>query len=299
MPTPKVRKSSWSATRILIGLVLAVAIDYALLYGVLWAAEPRTRTQIFAKVGGFLDPLTPIVGQMAPVWADVEPGIRMELDPHDLVARNLLVHGEWEKASWERIDAHLPAKGVFIDVGAHIGYYSLKAAKKVGFEGSVLAVEPNPETLVRLQANLDANAIGKIVKIAPVACSDREATLEFFASPRANTGESSLSRKNASQEGQDVRTYQVHARPLDDIVDELGLQRLDVLKIDVEGADFMVLKGAERALRRFHPVLYVETVDPQLKAMGSSVAELNAFVLALGYKANPLPSGNTEFLPVR
>jgi FkbM family methyltransferase len=223
----------------------------------------------------------------------------MELDPYDYVSRHLLLDGSWEKENWDRIETNLPTDGVFVDVGAHIGYYSLKAAHKVGSNGRVIAVEPNPETLKKLRANLDASKALKIVQVAPFACSDKEADLEFFAAPRSNTGESSLARNNATQEGNDVKTYQVHARPLDDILEEAGVKRVDTIKIDVEGADFMVLKGAERTINRFHPVIYVETIDRHLKEMGSSVAELKSWVLAHGYKANALPLGNTEFVPVR
>jgi FkbM family methyltransferase len=263
------------------------------------ASGAETRTRVLFSGPAAVDVISPAFEPMVPIWVTLEPGVKMELDPYDLVSRQLLLHGTWEQDTWEQIASNLPPDGTFIDVGAHIGYYTLKGAHKVGNKGTVIAVEPNPETLKKLRANIDASKASNIVKVQPVAASDKEAQLEFFASPRENTGESSLSRKNAAQAGEGVNTYQVRARPLDDIVEETGVQRVDVMKVDVEGADFWVLKGAERTINKFHPKIYVETVDRQLKEMGSSVAELKAWVLAHGYKANPLGNENTEFVPVR
>jgi FkbM family methyltransferase len=282
----------------LIGQIIGASFLLGLLgYGVLMVSGAETRTRVVFSGPPIVDVISPLFEPMVPIWRDIEPGVRMELDPYDLVSRQLLLHGNWEHEIWEQMASNLPKDGVFVDVGAHIGYYTLKAAHKVGDKGTVISVEPNPETLKKLNANIDASKASGIVKVQPVAASDKEAQLEFFASPRANTGESSLSRKNAAQAGEGVNSYQVRARPLDDIIQEAGVQRLDVLKVDVEGADFMVLKGAERTLNRFHPKVYVETVNKQLKEMGSSVAELKAWMVAQGYKVNQLTPENAEFVP--
>ena len=75
-----------------------------------------------------------------------QPGVTMLLDPEDYISRELLRTGTWERPSWDAIHAHLSDGAVFVDVGAHIGYYSLKAARVVGAAGRVIAVEPNPPT---------------------------------------------------------------------------------------------------------------------------------------------------------
>ena len=67
-----------------------------------------------------------------------------------------------------------------------------------------------------------------------------------------------------------MTTYHVRARPLDDIVADTGVSRVDVVKIDVEGAEMLVLKGAAKTLARYHPVLIVELIDKQLRSMGTS-----------------------------
>ena len=271
-------------------------------------AGPATRTKAFFAMQrawaahwplehGILLPavLEPPFEPFVPVWVQVEPHIKMLLDPNDLLSRRILETGVWEPDSWRAMREHLHPGDTFVDVGAHIGYYSLKAATVVGPGGHVIAVEPNPETVRKLQGNISASGASGVIAVAPVACSDAEATLELFAAPESNTGETSLSRANASQTGAVVTTYRVRARPLDDIIRETGVSRADVLKIDVEGAEYLVLKGAEQTLTRYHPVVIVELVESQLQAMGTSTAAVTALLRSHGYTWKHSYGSNFEF----
>ena len=234
------------------------------------------------------------VRPVAPVWFQVEPQIRMRLDPEDFVSRTILETGEWEPESWRAIASHLERGATLVDVGAHVGYYSLKAATVIGPAGHVIAIEPNPETIAKLEANIQASRAG-VITVQPVACADAEAILDLYVAPRSNTGETSLSNANASQSGPSERVYRVRARPLDDIIRQTGVSRVDVIKIDVEGAEYLVLKGAQETLARFHPSLMVEVLDRQLRAMGSSAAQLTEFLRAQGYTARLTAGDNVEF----
>ncbi len=89
--------------------------------------------------------------------------------------------------------------------------------------------------------------------------------------------------------------YIVRARPLDHIIRETGVSRVDVVKIDVEGAELLVLKGATQTLAQFSPVVIVEVVDVQLRAMGTSAGELMAFMASQGYKPRHSVEQNVEF----
>jgi FkbM family methyltransferase len=289
---------------LLIPVVLAI-----LLFGPRMAAGPQRRTQAYfaiqrqwithwpRQIGGLASQvLLASVSPMAPVWCQVEPKIRMRLNPGDLVSRAILDTGEWEPVSVGMVSEHLGAGATFIDVGAHIGYYSLKAAPIVSDAGHVIAIEPNPEIVRQLQANLAASG-ANVVAVAPVACSDTEGTLDLYAAPEANTGQSSLSKANASQMGATTHTYKVRARPLDDIIRESGVTRVDAIKIDVEGAEYLVLKGAQETLDRFHPMLLVEIVGHQLRAMGSSPTQVRELLRAHGYREGRHDELNVEFLP--
>ena len=219
---------------------------------------------------------------LRPVRVEVEPGISLTLDPQDDISRTILVSraGRWEPEIWDAISSGLSRGAVFFDVGAHIGYDSLKASVMVGDQGRVVAFEPNPNTLLRLRSNIEASA-ARNVMVQPIACTDTDTMLTLFDSTLGgNSGSSSLSRENA---GPVTRSYTVRGRPIDDVARELGLQRLDVLKADVEGAELVVLRGATSTLKRFHPKLILEVVPRQLENMGTSVDEVEAFVRSLGY----------------
>ena len=223
----------------------------------------------------------------------------MQLDPYDLVSRAILQSGQWEPESVHAMIDGLSPGATFIDVVAHIGSYSLRAARVVGGGGNVLAIEPNPQTLPVLRGNIAASN-ARAVRVWPVACAEADSTLLLYAAPRANSGESSLSKQNASQEGLATASCSVPARPLDAIVQEAQLNRVDVMKIHVEGAEFAVLKGAAQTLDRYRPVLILELVPYQLKAMGTSVEEVTRFLVAHGYKAKRrLDEDNFEFAPVQ
>jgi FkbM family methyltransferase len=206
----------------------------------------------------------------------------MLLDTNDLVQLRIAVQGEWEPGTWRAISEHIGPGKVFVDVGAHVGYFSLKAAKAVGPQGRVLAVEPNPETLKVLRANVEANR-DAMITVYPVACSESDGFLDLFAAARANTGASSLSKANAMHYGPVVNSYHVPTRRLDDLVRDSGVTRVDFVKIDVEGAELLVLKGAVATLDKFHPVLTIEMEPEQLKSMGATTDDVKQLLSAHGY----------------
>jgi FkbM family methyltransferase len=235
--------------------------------------------------------VAPIFEPMVPVWARIAPGVTMRLDPHDLVPREILMTGQWEPETWHVLEPHVPVGGTFVDVGAHIGWYSLNAAKAVGPQGRVIAIEPDHETLRKLRDNIRASGAEAVIVVVPVACYDAETTLPFYSAPRTNTGESSLDFAAASQEGPITASYPVRARRLDDILREVGVTRVDAVKIDVEGAELHVLKGAVQTLDRFRPEISVEVG-------GGKAWEVKLFMRSHGYAPKKVTEANTEFVPV-
>ncbi len=239
--------------------------------------------------------IQPVLQPFTPVWVQVQPDVKMLLDPYDYVSREILETGQWEAESWAILQEHIGKGATVVDIGAHIGYYSLKAAPVAGPAGHVIAIEPNPETIQKLRGNIQASG-ARTITVEPVACSDTESTLELFAAPRSNTGETSLSRTNASQDSQGVTSYKVRARPLDEILKQAGVSRVDAVKIDVEGAEYLVLKGATETLDRYHPALLIEIVEHQLQAMGTSSEQVKELLRSHGYTARRTVQNNIEFV---
>jgi FkbM family methyltransferase len=234
------------------------------------------------------------IGLLRPVRLQVEPGVSFQLDPRDLIGVSILRSGAWQPEIWDSISPDLREGSVFLDVGAHIGYFSMKAAIKVGKTGHVLAFEPNPETLKLLRENVKANQAGNVI-VEAVACTDREQVLTLYAAARINTGASSLARQNAAISVEEApRPYVVRGRPIDDVVRELNLARVDAMKIDVEGAEVSVLRGASATLRRFHPKVVVEVVAQQLASFQTTPEEVASVFREAGYHRSK-PVGPTDW----
>lgn len=233
-------------------------------------------------------------GILGPVRVEVEPGVSFLLDPRDLIAASILRSGSWQPEVWDSLRPALSAGGVFLDIGAHIGYFSLKSAVVVGRNGRVVAFEPNPETLAGLRANVIASNAGNVV-VEPVACTDREQILTLYGGPASNTGMSSLASENVPVEGS-AKSFSVRGRPIDDVVEELGLQRVDAIKIDVEGAEVSVLRGTLRALRRFHPKVVIEVMPEQLASFHTTPEDIQTLLKSAGYhNGKPLTSAGTDW----
>lgn len=229
-----------------------------------------------------LEPVLIKIGVL-PVRAEIEPGVSLFLDPRDLIMRTILETGEWEPENWQAISTSLSEGAVFLDVGAHIGYDSLKAAVKVGKSGLVVSFEPNPDTLKLLRDNVAASNAANVI-VEPIACTDREQMLTLYGGPEDNTGTASLSRQNVEFfSSAPPRQFTVRGRPIDDVVRELGLKRVDVIKVDVEGAEYYVLRGARETLRRFHPKVVVEIIPRQLAAMQTKVEDVVSLLREAGY----------------
>lgn len=221
---------------------------------------------------------------LRPVRMQVERGVSLNLDPGDLVSHSILATREWQPEVWNSLNASLPEGGVMLDVGAHIGYFTLKGAAKAGPNGRVIAFEPNPETIAELKSNIEISGVSKTVTIEPIACTDRDQQLTLYAAHNSNTGASSLSKDNATAFDEAAKPYSVRGRPIDDVVRELGLTRLDVMKVDVEGAEVSVMRGALETLKRFHPMVVIEIDERQLAGFGTKPDDLTAIFHEAGYE---------------
>jgi FkbM family methyltransferase len=164
----------------------------------------------------------------------------------------------FEPLTTQFIKSHLPRGGTFVDVGANVGYFSLLAAGLVGGEGSVYAFEPNTNLHADFMRSVRANSFEDRVRLSEVAVSNADLdAVDFYVSlAEANTGLSTLTPHEghlASGSLSLTNKVTVPARRLDSWVKESGVTRIDVLKIDVEGAEELVLEGARGVLDGVRP----------------------------------------------
>ena len=172
---------------------------------------------------------------------DVEAlGARMRLYPaHNVSEKNLLFTPHlFDPEERQVLARHIGAEGfVFIDIGANVGGYALFAAALAGPNARILAIEPQPEIFERLIFNIGQNPFGTI-KALECALTDKDGTVTLFVDG-SNSGASSVRFVNSSQDG---AAMQVTAKTLKTVVAEERLDRIDALKIDVEGAEDLILE---------------------------------------------------------
>lgn len=181
------------------------------------------------------------------------------------------IYGTWEPEVVKAVTEVIHDGFVAIDVGAHHGYYALILSRLVGPSGRVIAFEPTPSNFRILAENVKLNHCGN-VEIVNKAVSDKSGDIEIELRNEGDSGSFSLLDK------QGVHPIKVGSISLDDFLKERE-GPVNFIEIDVEGAEGMVLKGAQKTIEAYHPVLLVEVhhfgtplasscVPDQLKELG-------------------------------
>jgi FkbM family methyltransferase len=217
-------------------------------------------------------------------------GVRLRLDLRESLQRDFLF-GLVDRRELELVREYL-GRGDFVDVGAHIGLYTLTAAR-AGAE-SVLAFEPNPSARAQLEQNVRLNDASNVtIRDSAAAGKPGRATLHVPATPDPSF--SSLAGGRFA-EGQPV---EVDVTTVDREVETLEL-RPTVVKIDVEGGEVDVVAGMERTLRAHRPVLLVEVSEESARELARRLDGYSGFRVTRRGLA-PLDSGrglfNALFLP--
>lgn len=194
----------------------------------------------------------------------------------------LYVCGSFEPNEFAFLDRVLKPGMVFVDVGANDGYYTLFAAQRLGPTGKVVAVEPSTRERANLKRNIARNGLGN-VSVIPVALGAACGTAELHLAQSAHSGHNTLGRfANDGVQAESVE--QVKIRRLDDVAHDMALDRIDVMKIDVEGAEANVIAGGYEVLARTRPVILLEISDKALRGQGSNAQQLIATLRGLGYE---------------
>lgn len=227
----------------------------------------------------------PVKRMMARLWArlrlpapvDIQyAGLKFRVHPWDNVVENKMLFGsklrDWTEI--EKLGEFAGNGGVFLDIGANIGYYSLMAVHQGA--ARALAFEPNPVVLSRLQFNIEANQLACKIKTLPVALGDRVDTTTMFVSGHDMGG--SYIGDHGDAPGTPI---EVQMRPLGDVLAEEGVTCVDAMKIDVEGMEDAVLfPFFETSPRNLWPRLVIieHTSEKQWKR------NILAWMLESGYR---------------
>lgn len=173
---------------------------------------------------------------------------------------------------------------VIFEVGANRGYYTCLFSRLVGRAGRVHAFEPVPETYSILREALAGEPTAANVDAHQCAVADREGNAPIFV-PGMDDGQASLRRHAAGSwaGAPQVRELTCSTITLDAYAGRQGIERIDLLKCDVEGAELLLLRGAVGVLARHRPALHLEVSRDWPRAFGYEVEELIAWLRGRGY----------------
>lgn len=143
-----------------------------------------------------------------------------------------------------------------VDVGAHIGYFTLLISRLVGSRGKVFALEPLPKNTARLKEHLARNECVHNTEVFQLAAAEHNQKEEFINYDIATIGR--LSSVESLAADKSSCRIMVECRSLDSLIQGIGVKSLDFVKIDTEGAEFRVLEGMDNLLREFRPELLIE-----------------------------------------
>jgi FkbM family methyltransferase len=179
----------------------------------------------------------------------------------------------FEATSIESIHPWVKSGTTVVDVGANIGFFTIQFARWAGPNGRILAIEPEAENLRLLRCELDKAGIASNVEVLEGVAAETPGTLRLTLNPHHpadhRIGETGI---------------QVRAWTIDEIMTERGWPTVSFIKIDVQGAEVRVLRGAQETLKRYHPALFIEVDDDALAKAGASADVLFDEVEAYGYR---------------
>jgi FkbM family methyltransferase len=263
----------------------------------------------------FFSHLANALGYRVPVLTKLGNGMKIHVASNDFVGGMILRDGYYESGTVSLIERLLAPGMVFLDVGAHVGQYTLVASRQVGGNGQVHSFEPDPNTFRWLAGNVRLNHLQN-VHVNQMALSDQAGRKRFYFAMPHDIGSNSLSRP-VNDSG---HFCEVTCTTVDEYVEANQLDKVHLIKVDIEGAEFAMFTGAKRLLSRQNkPIIVVEFEEERQRAFGNSCAKLAELLTADGYslfrldtvplqayapRANDAPSfnvlavppGNTELL---
>jgi len=188
----------------------------------------------------------------------------------------ILEHGVFEPET-TRLVQDLVKPGMHVlDVGANIGYYTLILARCVGADGLVWAFEPVKWYREQLIWHIEHNGFSQRVRVVPYGLSDTSTTSII------SVGDSSATLHWASDEPPQ-RNELITLNRLDDVASDLGIERVDFIKLDIDGHESRFLRGGSRLLLQYHPPIVLEFAQHCLHAAGNDVREQSRLVRELRY----------------
>ena len=227
------------------------------------------------------------------VVCQLPTGQQFLADPSELVQCLIATTGGWEQLIFDAVEPFVPPGGTVLDVGAHVGYATVRFAGWAGPSGRVVCFEPVPSHVKQLSENLRVNGFEPRTTIVPMAVCDEEVERDFFDSGRSNSGMGSLTGSAGHAPSRRVRTTTIDAW-----LAGAGVADVALTKIDVEGAEALVVGGMARTLAEGrHRAVLVELHPGVVPDIGRDLVTLFERLGGRRYELYDwLPAG--RFVPV-
>jgi FkbM family methyltransferase len=207
-------------------------------------------------------------------------GVRYQLDLDELIDHSLFFDGAFEPMTAKALKQLTPRGATVLDIGANIGCHTCLLAK-LAHPGMVIAFEPMPWARAKLLRNIALNSLSNVVveKYVLADTNSKSVSVHFRSSWQLDsrtglTEESSTSRSPAF----------VDLITVDSYVAEKSILNIGLIKLDVDGYEAKVLRGAAETLRKFHPILVMEFCSYTLEAAGDSLSDVIDLLATAGYR---------------
>lgn len=217
-----------------------------------------------------------------PSWRTaVRHGMKLELDISDLV--DWAVYFGLREEEQEHFFSSIPSGSVVLDAGANIGSTMLRFSRAVGPHGRVIGFEPDPKSYLRCQRNIFLNSLFNVT-LEQIALGEEAGFARLSVVDERNPG------MNRILPAAEENAAPVELTTIDDYLEKNGILKIDAIKIDVEGFELKVLRGAERTIERSRPRILLEASEPNLRQQGDSVKALEEFLRQRGARVTQLPA---------
>lgn len=203
-------------------------------------------------------------------------GMKFECDLSDHIQRSIFLF-DYDEEAVTFIKSRISAGDVFFDIGANVGFYSYLASSLVGDSGRVFAIEPNPVTFAKLQRSIERNRI-KNIQALNCGLSSEAGSLKLYLNiDKGNATATMVPHENSD-------TITVPVRTLSEVVTDFKIDKIAYLKIDVDGFEPEVFRGAKELLANGSvSAVQSEFCDYWLKANGSSADLLHSTLIDAGF----------------
>jgi FkbM family methyltransferase len=210
-------------------------------------------------------------------------GIVYELDLTEGIDLAIYLGGMFERRTALALGRLVEPSALVLDIGANIGAHTLPLADLVGPQGRVMAFEPTDFAFRKLKRNLDLNPslAGRVVSLHCFLSGNDQASVPAAVYSSWPLGaEQGLHAKHL---GREMQTEQARARSLDRVLSEHAARRVQLVKLDVDGYECEVLRGATSMVREMRPIFMMELSPYVLEERGASLDELLSYFLPNGY----------------